>query len=102
MFNALYLSNKGFDGDRYELFEIVRKARFCNLYTLFKYVLFAFPIEASHNLNMVILMNNIIKFRGLRVGTTSSKFQDFFSSLFFYFKVNAAKELLSDKILFWG
>ena len=43
IFNALYLSNKGFDGDRYELFEIAREARFCNLYTLFKYVLFAFP-----------------------------------------------------------
>ena len=28
MFNSLYLSNKGFDEDRYELFEIVLKARF--------------------------------------------------------------------------
>ena len=43
LFSTLHLSNKGFDGDRYGLFEIVRKARFCNLYTLLKHVLFASP-----------------------------------------------------------
>ena len=43
MFSALYLSNKGFDGDRNGQFEIFREARFCNFYTLFKCVLFAFP-----------------------------------------------------------
>ena len=63
MFSGLYLSNKGFDGDRYGLFEIVRKARFCNLRVYIHFSnMFCLhsPIQASLNLNMVKLMNNII------------------------------------------
>ena len=59
IFNALNLLKKPFLGARYGLLEIVLKARFCNLCTLSKHV-YRYPIEASHNLSMAILMYNTI------------------------------------------
>ena len=56
MFNTLYLSNKGFDGDRYELLEIAHKIKHVFVtYTLYSntFCLHS-PIEASRNLTLTL------------------------------------------------